>query len=79
LSAALAGLGRREEAAAWASDALRAMPANLGLKPREMVEVAALNLQIGDSKRTRALASRLQSMGYRHPAFARSVVARAAA
>jgi tetratricopeptide (TPR) repeat protein len=78
-SAALAGLGRREEAAAWASDALRAMPANLGLKPREMVEVAALNLQIGDSKRTRALASRLQSMGYRHPAFARSVVARAAA
>ena len=76
---ALAELGRRNEAATWARDALGAMPKDFGLKPREMVEVAALKLRVGDGRAAKELVSRLQAMGYRHPALVRSRALRAAA
>jgi hypothetical protein len=56
----------------WAKKALGAIPPSIGLKPREAVEVASLKLRVGDTRGTRALASRLEQIGYRHPAYARS-------
>lgn len=78
-SAALAQLGRSDESAAWARDAIGSIPANAGLKPREAVEVGLLKLQVGDGRGAKHLAARLQQIGYRHPAYVRSRLARAAA
>lgn len=78
-SSALAELGRRDESVALAKDALRALPANIGLKPREAVEVALLKLRVGDGRGAAKIASRLRQTGYRHPAFARIRLARGAA
>lgn len=75
-SAALAELGRREESASLAKDALRALPANIGLKPREAVEVASLKLRVGDDRGAAEIASRLRQMGFRHPAFVRGQLSR---
>jgi tetratricopeptide (TPR) repeat protein len=76
-SAALEQVGQREEAAEWARTALHALPPNITLKPREMVEVASLKLRVGDVRGARQLTSSLQSMGYRYPAFTRSRLPRA--
>lgn len=76
-SAALEQVGQREEAAEWARTALHALPPNITLKPREMVEVASLKLRVGDVRGARQLTSSLQSMSYRYPAFTRSRLPRA--
>lgn len=76
-SAALEQVGQREEAAGWARTALHALPPNITLKPREMVEVASLKLRVGDVRGARQLTSSLQSMSYRYPAFTRSRLPRA--
>jgi eukaryotic-like serine/threonine-protein kinase len=78
-SNALDELGRRQESAAWAKDALRAIPPNVGLKPREAVEVASLKLRVGDVRGAKELAARLEQIRYRHPAYVRSRLARGAA
>ena len=70
-SAALDKMGRREQAIAVAKDALRRIPANVELKPREAVDVAALRLRIGDARGAELLTSRLAAIGYRHPAYVR--------
>jgi tetratricopeptide (TPR) repeat protein len=67
-SSALDKLGRREQSVAMARDALRRIPANVELKPREAVEVAALRMRIGDARGAEQLTSRLVAIGYRHPA-----------
>ena len=70
-SAALAQLGRRDESVAWARNALRAIPPNIPLKPREAVEVASLKRRVGDDRGAMEIASRLEQIGYRHPAYVR--------
>lgn len=68
-SSALEKMGRREQSIAWAKDGLSGIPRNIGLKPREAVEVAALRLRVGDVRGAEQLTSRLEEIGYRHPAF----------
>ena len=68
-SSALDKLGRREQSIALATDALRRIPGNIELKPREAVDVAALRIRIGDARGAQLLTSRLAAIGYRHPAF----------
>jgi tetratricopeptide (TPR) repeat protein len=68
-SSALDKLGRREQSIAVARDALRRIPANVELKPREAVDVAALRMRIGDARGAELLTSRLAAIGYRHPAY----------
>src|SRR5918993_2004015 len=65
-SSALDKLGRREQSIAVARDALRRIPANVELKPREAVDVAALRMRIGDARGAELLTSRLAAIGYRH-------------
>jgi len=78
-SKALAELGRGAESTTWAKDALRGIPPSVGLRPREAVEIALLKLRVGDGRGTKALVSRLEQVGYRHPAYVRSGLARAGA
>ena len=68
-SSALDRLGLHEQSIALARDALRRIPGNIELKPREAVDVAALKMRIGDARGAQLLTSRLTAIGYRHPAF----------
>ena len=63
----------------WARNALRAIPPNIPLKPREAVEVASLKQRVGDVRGAMEIASRLERIGYRHPAYLRSRPARVTA
>lgn len=78
-SSALVEMGRDAESIAWARSALRGIPSDLALRPREAVEVATLKLRVGDQAGANDLISRLKRIGYRHPAFLRSPVGRAKA
>jgi hypothetical protein len=68
-SSALDKMGRREQSIAVARDALRRIPANVELKPREAVDVATLRMRIGDARGAEQLTARLTAIGYRHPAY----------
>jgi hypothetical protein len=74
-SNALDRMGRREQSIAWARDALRRIPANVELKPREAAEVASLRLRVGDTRGAGQLTSRLAAIGYRHPAYSAGRIA----
>lgn len=77
-SRALAEMGRTADSISRAREALHNIPAGVGLKPREAVDVAALKLRIGDAVGARQLATRLAQIGYRHPAFTRNPISRIA-
>ena len=68
-SRALAALQRRDESIAWAHQALKIIPASVELRPVDKVEVAMLQLRVGNRAAARQLTSELTAIGYRHPAF----------
>lgn len=74
-SSAFVELGRANNAALIARNALQTLPPDIVLKPREAVEVGLLKLRAGDVQGARNIVQRLRSIGYRYPAFVRSRLA----
>jgi hypothetical protein len=68
-SAALAAAGNAPEARRWAVAGLEAAPDRSKLAPRELFEVATLELRSGDRAAARALAGQLDRIGYRSPEY----------
>jgi len=74
-SAALAGLGRNDEALSEARSSLTELSPQYALKPREAVEIGLLKLRAGDVRGAKNIAQRLREIGYRYPAYTRSRLA----
>lgn len=68
-SDALQALGRRAQSAAWARQALEAIPGSIELRPTEKAIVAELHLHAGNRATAQELISSLSAMGYRHPLY----------
>ena len=70
-SNALQAVGRSIEAADWARKGVAAAPERSLLSPRELVELSALEHKAGNAAAARRIATRLDSIGYRHPNYSR--------
>jgi tetratricopeptide (TPR) repeat protein len=69
---ALAAAGKRDEAVRWWTGALAAMPRSIELRPRDMAALQSVQAHLGNGAAARNLAQRLNSLGYRYPAFGRA-------
>ncbi len=70
-SNALQAAGRSAEAVEWARKGVAAAPDRSQLNPRELVELATLELTAGNTAKAQRISARLDSIGYRHPDYIR--------
>ena len=70
-SSALHAVGRSNEATDWARKGVAVAPERSLLSPRELVELSSLEQRAGNTAAARRIATRLDSIGYRHPNYSR--------
>ena len=74
---ALAAAGDRSRAVIWWRAAVASIPTSMELKPREQANLAAVQFRLGNTAEAQRLVARLETIGYRDPAYVKSRIARA--